>query len=63
MSLATARYGKDLVRVFRVVRNDTGVHEVAEYEVRAMLEGEIATRSVACCVLRPSVVLVGAGSS
>ncbi|KAF8589795.1 uricase [Ramaria rubella] len=42
MALAAARYGKDLVRVFRIVREaEAGVHEVAEYNVCALVEGEI----------------------
>ena len=45
MTLAAARYGKDLVRVLRVVRN-TEVHDVAEYNVRALVEGTISARCV-----------------
>ena len=56
MSLTSARYGKDLVRVLRVVRNtehDSGssmtgvgsVHDVAEYNVRVLVEGDIDLRS------------------
>lgn len=48
MSLETARYGKDLVRVLRVVRSGddaaSAVHDVAEYNVRALVEGDIAVR-------------------
>ncbi|KAF8887859.1 hypothetical protein CPB84DRAFT_1849771 [Gymnopilus junonius] len=40
--LATARYGKTKVRVFRIVR-DGKWHHVVEYNVEALLEGEIAT--------------------
>jgi len=39
----TARYGKTLVRVFRVVREGNW-HNVVEYNVEALLEGDIATR-------------------
>ncbi|QRV89743.1 uricase [Ceratobasidium sp. AG-Ba] len=41
-SLTAARYGKDKVRVFRIVR-DGDKHSVVEYIVRALLEGDIAT--------------------
>ncbi|KAG8748271.1 hypothetical protein FRC10_007661 [Ceratobasidium sp. 414] len=41
-SLTAARYGKDKVRVFRIVR-DGDKHTVVEYIVRALLEGDIAT--------------------
>ncbi|KAG9104998.1 hypothetical protein FRC06_002919 [Ceratobasidium sp. 370] len=41
-SLTAARYGKDKVRVFRIVR-DGDKHTVVEYIVRALLEGNIAT--------------------
>ncbi|KIM58394.1 hypothetical protein SCLCIDRAFT_1218763 [Scleroderma citrinum Foug A] len=40
--LTSARYGKDQVRVFRVVRNGA-VHEIVEYNVQVLLEGDIAT--------------------
>jgi len=41
-ALATARYGKDLVRVFRTVRDpQTGLHTVAEYNITALVEGDI----------------------
>ena len=44
-TLTLARYGKDLVRVFRTVRDpQTGLHTVAEYNVRALVEGKIETR-------------------
>ncbi|KAI0312236.1 uricase [Amylostereum chailletii] len=39
--LSTARYGKDRIRVFRVVRGDGGVHNIVEYNVTALLEGAI----------------------
>jgi len=44
--LASARYGKDKVRVFRIVRQEKEGqkwHEVVEYNVRVLLEGEIET--------------------
>ncbi len=40
--LSSARYGKDAVRVFRVVREGP-VHTVVEYNVQVMLEGDIET--------------------
>ncbi|KAH7929235.1 uricase [Leucogyrophana mollusca] len=40
--LASARYGKDLVRVFRVVREGSW-HHVVEYNVKVLLEGNIET--------------------
>jgi len=44
--LATARYGKDKVRVFRVVRDpENKVHNVVEYNVTVLLEGAFETRS------------------
>lgn len=43
--LSHARYGKDKVRVFRVVR-DGAWHNVVEYNVTALVEGDIETRSV-----------------
>ena len=43
--LASARYGKDKVRVFRVVRDATSkVHDVVEYNVTVLVEGAIETR-------------------
>jgi len=43
-TLTSARYGKDLVRVFRTVRDpQTGLHTVAEYNIQAMVEGQIET--------------------
>ncbi|KAI6035730.1 uricase [Pisolithus marmoratus] len=41
-SLTSACYGKDKVRVFRVVRNGP-LHDVVEYNVQVLLEGDIAT--------------------
>ena len=43
--LSHARYGKDKVRVFRVVRGDNW-HTVVEYNVSALLEGDIEVRLV-----------------
>ncbi|KIK34525.1 hypothetical protein CY34DRAFT_812841, partial [Suillus luteus UH-Slu-Lm8-n1] len=43
--LTSARYGKDLVCVFRVVRG-IEFHQVVEYNVTVLLEGDIETRSV-----------------
>jgi len=42
--LASARYGKDKVRVFRVVRDpESKVHNVVEYNVTVLVEGAIET--------------------
>ncbi|EPQ53893.1 uricase [Gloeophyllum trabeum ATCC 11539] len=41
-TLSHARYGKDLVRVLRVVREGS-THHVVEYNVKALVEGDIAT--------------------
>ena len=43
--LSHARYGKDKVRVLRVVREGTW-HNIVEYNVTALVEGDIETRSV-----------------
>ncbi|GAA6001665.1 uncharacterized protein JCM10292_004984 [Rhodotorula paludigena] len=40
--LETAKYGKDLVRVSRVVRNADGTHDFVEYMIRCLLEGDIS---------------------
>jgi len=40
--LAESKYGKDKVRVFRVVREGK-IHHVVEYNVRVLLEGELET--------------------
>jgi urate oxidase len=40
--LIASRYGKDKVRVFRVVR-DGKTHHIVEYNVTALLEGDIDT--------------------
>ncbi|KAG8980212.1 hypothetical protein FRB90_007751, partial [Tulasnella sp. 427] len=42
MSLTFARYGKDKVRIFRIVRNGDW-HDVVEYTVCALVEGKIET--------------------
>lgn len=41
--LAEARYGKDKVRVFRVVREGK-THHVVEYDVQVLVEGNMETR-------------------
>ena len=41
--LSHARYGKDKVRVLRVVREGSW-HHVVEYNVTVLVEGEIETR-------------------
>ena len=41
--LTSARYGKDKVRVLRVVREGKW-HHVVEYNVTALVEGDIASR-------------------
>jgi hypothetical protein len=43
--LTSARYGKDKIRVLRVVREGKW-HHVVEYIVTALLEGVIAARHV-----------------
>jgi urate oxidase len=43
-NLASARYGKDNVRVFKVHRDEkTGVQSVTEMTVCCLLEGQIET--------------------
>lgn len=43
-AVASARYGKDNVRVYKVHRDEeTGVQTVTEMTVCVLLEGEIAT--------------------
>jgi urate oxidase len=50
--LASAKYGKDKVRVFRVVRDATSkVHDVVEYNVTVLVEGAIETRCGHCCIV------------
>jgi urate oxidase len=41
--LSHARYGKDKIRVFRVMREGE-YHRVVEYSVTALLEGDIEVR-------------------
>ena len=40
--LTWSRYGKDKVRIFRIVR-DGKIHHVVEYNVCALLEGDVNT--------------------
>jgi hypothetical protein len=42
-TLAYSRYGKDKVRVFRIVRDEKW-HNIVEYGVTALLEGDVETR-------------------
>lgn len=42
VTLSHARYGKQAIRVFRIVRSGD-LHTVVEYNVTALLEGDIAT--------------------
>lgn len=45
IKLTGARYGKDAVRVLRVVRKEgERWHDIVEYNVCALFEGNIATR-------------------
>ena len=46
--LTAARYGKDKVRVLRVVRGSDGWHDVVEYNVCTLVEGDIDVRLVEC---------------
>lgn len=41
--LAQARYGKDKMRVLRVVREGK-THHIVEYNVQVLLEGDVETR-------------------
>lgn len=41
--LRYAKYGKDNVRVYKVQRQENGVHNVYEFTVNTMLEGDIET--------------------
>jgi urate oxidase len=52
IQLTAARYGKDKVRVFRVVHIGRR-HHIVEYNVTALLEGDIATRLVCFEFFRP----------
>lgn len=46
-SIASARYGKDNVRVYKVERDEkTGVQSVTEMTVCCLLEGQIETSYV-----------------
>lgn len=42
-AVASARYGKDNVRVYKVQRNADGTQDVTEMTVCVLLEGEIET--------------------
>ncbi len=42
--LVAARYGKDMVRVLRVVRGQDGWHNLVEYNVCTLVEGDIGVR-------------------
>ena len=48
-TLASARYGKDMIRLLRVVRSsereaeEKKFHTVVEYNVTVLVEGDIAT--------------------
>lgn len=46
VKLTANRYGKDKVRVFRIIRSTVpgGKQTVCEYNVRLMIEGDFATR-------------------
>lgn len=46
MSLTHTRYGKSIVRVFRIVRSaeDPKAHDIVEYDVAVHLEGDLDTR-------------------
>lgn len=52
-TLSANRYGKDKIRVFRVIKPSTpgGKQIVLEYNVRVMIEGEFDTRSVGIVLL------------
>ncbi|GAA5990323.1 hypothetical protein JCM10908_007318 [Rhodotorula pacifica] len=39
--LALAKYGKDKVRVSRIVRNADGTHDFVEYIIRCLVEGDV----------------------
>jgi hypothetical protein len=41
-----SKYGKDNVRVYKVEKQENGVHNVYEFTVKSMLEGDIDTSSV-----------------
>ncbi|KAK4052312.1 hypothetical protein OIO90_004393 [Microbotryomycetes sp. JL221] len=44
--LKLAKYGKDKVRVFRIVRGTDGTHQVAEWIVCALIEGQLTMAMV-----------------
>lgn len=48
-TLTAASYGKDLVRIMRVVRGPDGKHEVAEYTLCALLEGSVCDQIQRLC--------------
>ncbi|KAI6122338.1 uricase [Pisolithus croceorrhizus] len=50
--LTSARYGKDKIRVFRIVRNGP-LHDVVEYIVQVLLEGDIDARCLRSFVISP----------
>lgn len=57
--LTSARYGKDKVRVFRVVRDATSkVHDVVEYNVTVLVEGAVETRCGPRRIVDPRVSLI-----
>ena len=39
--LALAKYGKDKVRVSRIVRHADGTHDFVEYVIRCLVEGDV----------------------
>jgi urate oxidase len=45
--LAESKYGKGKVRVFRVVREEDKVHQIVEYNVQVLLEGDLEKRQAA----------------
>ena len=50
--LASAKYGKDKVRVFRVVQDRINkIHDVVEYNVTVLVEGAIETRCGPRCIV------------
>ena len=48
--LAQAKYGKDKVRVLRVVREGK-THQIVEYNVQVLLEGDMETRQATFSLL------------
>lgn len=51
--LSEARYGKDKVRLFRVVREDKTMHQIVEYDVQVLLEGDMERRQASASPFRP----------